>query len=239
LPKEESAPAQKTSAKKVKDKWKAKQEFRILAPEMFGSIEIGRSIADEAEKMIGRKQEVSAQDITGNITKSHIKLFFKVNEVRGFDAYTEFVGHDMTSDYIRRLTRRRRTKIDCSYKLTTKDNALIVIKPVSIAEKHLQSRQEASIRKIIEDTLKNIAREKTLSEIVKDIVSGELGNTLARACMPVYPLKKVEIRKSEVLKRTAQPTAEPEKKTQVRENTEKPDESKEKSEESKEKTESE
>lgn len=190
-----------TTSKKVKDKWKAKQEYRILAPEMFGNIEIGRSVADEPSKMIGRKQEVSAQDLTGNISKAHIKLFFKVTEVKGFDAYTEFVGHDMTSDYIRRLTRRRRTKIDATYKVTTKDNVLLVLKPVCIAEHHLQSRQETSIRHIMEETLKKVVSEKTLAEVVKDIVSGELCNIIAKACKVIYPLKKVEIRKSEVLKK--------------------------------------
>lgn len=211
MPKEDTE-AKKPTPKKVKDKWKAKQEYVIHAPEMFGSIEIGRSVADEPGKMIGRIQEVSAQDMTGNIAKSHIKLFFKVKEVRGFDAYTEFVGHDMTSDYIRRLTRRRRTKIEGSYKLTTKDNVLIAIKPVSIAEKHLQSRQEAGIRHKIEEMLKKVVSEKTLSEVVKDIISGELSNTLSKACKTIYPLKKIEIKKSEVLKKGAIPTAEPEKK---------------------------
>ncbi len=215
MPKGETPQTQqpkKPSTKKVKDKWKAKQEYRILAPEMFGNIEIGRSVADEPGKMLGRKQEVSAQDLTGNISKSHIKLFFKVNEVKGFDAYTDFVGHEITSDYIRRLTRRRRTKIEGSYKLTTKDNVLIAIKPVSIAEKHLQSKQEASIRKIIADTLKSVVNEKTLSEVVKDIVSGELTNILSKACKLVYPLKKIEIKKSEVLRKSAITGAEPEKK---------------------------
>lgn len=216
MAKEESE-VRKPTSKKVKDKWKAKQEYRILAPDMFGNVEIGRSVADAPEKMLGRTQEVSAQELTGNIAKSHIKLFFKVTDVRGFDAYTEFVGHDMTSDYIRRLTRRRRTKIDGSYKLTTKDNVLLAIKPVSIAEKHLQSRQEANIRHKIEETLKKVVSEKTLSEIVKDIVSGELSNILAKSCKVIYPLKKIEIRKSEVVKKSAVPLAEPEKKEEPKE----------------------
>lgn len=218
MPKEETQPqTKKTTPKKVKDKWKSKQEYRILSPEMFGSIEIGRSIADDPGKMLGRTQEVSAQDLTGNIAKSHIKLFFKVSEVRGFDAHTEFVGHDMTSDYIRRLTRRRRTKIEGSYRLTTKDNVLIAIKPVSIAEKHLQSRQEATIRHKIEETLRKVVSEKTLSEVVKDIISGELSNILAKSCKVVYPLKKIEIKKSEVIKKSAIAPVEPEKKEPIEE----------------------
>ena len=55
------------------------------------------------------------------------------------------------------------------------------------------------MRRIIAETLVAIGQEKTLSEIVKDIVSGDLAKDLARACRVVIPIKRIEIRKSEVL----------------------------------------
>ena len=55
------------------------------------------------------------------------------------------------------------------------------------------------MRRIIAETLVAIGQERTLSEIVKDIVSGDLAKELARACRIVIPVKRIEIRKSEVL----------------------------------------
>ena len=70
---------------------------------------------------------------------------------------------------------------------------------MSIAERRIQSSQEDGMRRIIGETLVQIGQEKTLSDIVKDIVSGDLAKNLARACRVVIPIKRIEIRKSEVL----------------------------------------
>lgn len=196
------APAKKTKAsagRKVKDKWKAKEWYKIHAPRMFNEAEIGETPSADPEYVIGRTAEVTVQDLTGDFSKMHIKLKFKVVSVDGYDAKTAFIGHDLTSDYVRRLTRRRKTKTDHVVDIVTKDGFTYRIKTMSIAERRIQSSQEEGMRKIIGETLVQIGQEKTLSEIVKDIVSGDLAKNLARACRIVIPIKRVEIRKSEVL----------------------------------------
>ena len=195
-------PAKKPKAaagRKVKDKWKAKEWYKIHAPRMFNEAEIGETPSADPEFVIGRTAEVTVQDLTGDFSKMHIKLKFKVNAVDGYDAKTVFIGHDLTSDYVRRLTRRRKTKTDHVVDITTKDGFVYRIKTMSIAERRIQSSQEEGMRAVIADTLVQIGKEKTLSEIVKDIVSGDLAKDLARACRIVIPIKRIEIRKSEVL----------------------------------------
>ncbi len=196
------APAKKPKAsagRKVKDKWKAKEWYKIHAPRMFNESEIGETPSADPEFVIGRTVEVTVQDLTGDFSKMHIKLKFKVDSVDGYDAKTVFVGHDLTSDYVRRLTRRRKTKTDHVVDITTKDGFVYRIKTMSIAERRIQSSQEEGMRAVIGETLVQIGKEKTLSEIVKDIVSGDLAKDLARACRVVIPIKRIEIRKSEVL----------------------------------------
>ena len=104
--------ARQQVARKVKDKWKAKEWYKIHAPKMFNEAEIGDTPSVDPEFVIGRTVEVTVQDLTGDFSKMHIKLKFKVNVTEGMDAKTVFVGHDLTSDYVRRLTRRRKTKTD-------------------------------------------------------------------------------------------------------------------------------
>jgi len=48
-------------------------------------------------------------------------------------------------------------------------------------------------------TLVKMGDDMTLSEIVKSIVSGEMAKDLAKACRCVIPVKRIEVRKSEVL----------------------------------------
>ena len=192
------APAKRVKAsagRKVKDKWKAKEWYKIHAPRMFNEAEIGDTPSSDPEFVIGRTAEVTVQDLTGDFSKMHIKLKFKVVSVEGTDAKTAFVGHDLTSDYVRRLTRRRKTKTDHVVDIVTKDGFTYRIKTMSIAERRIQSSQEDAMRRIIGETLVQIGKEKTLSEIVKSIVSGDL----AKACRIVIPIKRIEVRKSEVL----------------------------------------
>ena len=55
------------------------------------------------------------------------------------------------------------------------------------------------MRRIIGETLVQIGQEKTLSEIVKAIVSGDLAKDLAKACRIIIPITRIEVRRSEVL----------------------------------------
>ena len=191
--------ARQQVARKVKDKWKAKEWYKVHAPKMFNEAEIGDTPSADPEYVIGRTVEVTVQDLTGDFSKMHIKLKFKVNATEGTDAKTVFVGHDLTSDYVRRLTRRRKTKTDHVVDFYTKDGFKYRIKTMSIADRRIQSSQEEGMRAIITETLTNMGKEMTLSEIVKAIISGNLSRDLAKACHVVIPIKRIEVRKSEVL----------------------------------------
>ncbi len=193
--------------RKVKDKWKAKEWYTIHAPRMFNEAEIGETPSADPEYVIGRTVEVTVQDLTGDFSKMHIKLKFKVVSVDGHDAKTEFIGHDLTSDYVRRLTRRKKTKTDHVVDIVTKDGFSYRIKTMAIADRRIQSSQEDAMRRVIGETLVAIGQEQTLSQIVKSIVSGDLAKDLARACRVIIPIKRIEIRKSEV---KANGDAEPE-----------------------------
>ena len=195
------APAKKVkgSSRKVKDKWKAKEWYSLHAPRMFNETEIGETPAGDPESLYGRTAEVTVQELTGDYSKMHIKLKFKVTDVDGGVAKTSFVGHSLTSEYIRRLTRRKKTKTDHVVDMTTKDNYILRVKTMSIADRRIQASQEEAMRAIIDSTLKEMGNERTLADMVKAIVSGDLSKDLAKACHVVIPIKRIEIRKSEVL----------------------------------------
>ena len=189
----------KSTSRKIKDKWKAKEWYKIHAPRMFNEAEIGDTPAIEADTLYGRTVEVTVQELTGDFSKQHIKMRFQITGVDGHDAKTSFIGHELTSDYVRRLTRRKKTKTDHVVDIETKDNYVVRIKTMSIADKRIQSSQEEGMRRCIADSLIEIGKENDLSNIVKLIVSGEMGKNVAKACHVVIPIKRIEIRKSEVL----------------------------------------
>jgi len=205
----------RTTAKKVKDKWKSKSWYSILAPDMFNRMTIGETLTDDPAKLQGRITEATVQDLTGDFSKMHIKLMLKALDVRGNEVFTQFVGHDMTSDYIRRLTRRKRTRTDSVIEVITKDNWKVHVKPMVITDRRIQSAKQTAIRTIMQKTIKEIGARGTIGDLVRVMISGELSKEVAQACKKVQPISRVEIRKSEVvamgkLPEPAPPTPPPE-----------------------------
>src|SRR5213592_4925246 len=188
----------RAAARKIKDKWKAKVWYNLLAPEMFNKQALGETPTDDPGKLVGRVTEVTVQDLTGDFAKMHIKLAFRVDHVQGQDALTQFVGHDMTSDYIRRLTRSKRTRTDLTIDVVTKDGWNVRVKPMAITDRRIQTAKQRVIRTIMTKTVGDVASKQSIGEFVKGIISGDLAKTIALACKPIHPVSRVEVRKSEV-----------------------------------------
>jgi small subunit ribosomal protein S3Ae len=196
---EKKKAAPKATARKVKDRWKAKEWYKIHAPMMFNQIQLGETPSADATSLIGRTTEVTVHDLTGDFSKMHVKLKFKVDDVRGFEAHTIFIGQDLTSDYIRRLTRRKKTKTDHVIDVTTKDGYKVRIKPMSITDQRIQASQETAVRNLMTNETQKLASDMTISELVKAVISGELAKRLSSISKVIVPIKRVEIRKTEVL----------------------------------------
>jgi small subunit ribosomal protein S3Ae len=189
----------RTTTKKVKDRWRAKEWYKVYAPDMFSRMQLGETPADSPENVMGRITEATVQDLTGDFSKMHIKLKFKVHDVRGFDAHTMFIGHDLTSDYVRRLTRRKRTKTDTVVKIVTKDGWGVVIKPMAVSEQRIQASQETAIRQIMVEEIRRIASGATIGELVRMLIMGDLSKAVSDASKKIVPIKRIEIRKSEII----------------------------------------
>ena len=188
----------KVASRKIKDKWKAKEWYKVHAPRMFNEVEIGETPAIDVDTLYGRTVEVTVQELTQDFSKSHIKMKFQITAVDGYDAKTSFIGHELTSEYVRRLTRRKKTKTDHVVDITTKDGFVVRIKPMSIAERRIQTSQEEAMRACMAQALIDMGKENNLSDIVKLIISGDMAKNVAKACQhkhqacgKVYPLWNV------------------------------------------------
>jgi len=219
----------RTAARKVKDRWKAKNWYNILAPPSFDSVTIADTLADSPDSLINRVTGVSLQDITNDFRKSHIVLNFKIHKVEESNAHTQFVGHFLTSDYLRRMVRRRKSKIDAVYDATTRDGAFIRIKPFATTDKRIQNSQKRVIRESMKKTITEEAANSTMSEFVKNILDGKIGSEIYKSCKQLYPVKRIEIYKTEVVsqptimiadkkpKKEEKPEEKPEEKTDKKE----------------------
>jgi small subunit ribosomal protein S3Ae len=193
----------RAAARKVKDRWRAKSWYNIIAPPAFDGVTIADTMTDNPDNLINRVTGVSLQDLTNDFRKSHIILFFKINKVEEDKAHTQFSGHTLTSDYLRRMIRRRRSKIEGVYDVNTRDGAVIRVKPFATTDKRIQNSQRKVVRDAMKKTINDQAKDSTLSEFLKNILDGRMGSEIYKNCKKLYPVKRIEIHKTEVI---SQPT---------------------------------
>jgi len=178
--------------------WKAKSWYRVHTPDNLGKVFIGDTIANDAESVVGRIMTSTLGEITNDYAKQHMKMSFKINSVAGDSAYTEFVGHDVTRDYLRSLVKRRSSRVDCHVPLVTKDGKKVHLTISCYTFARANISQEHAIRKIITEAVIAQASAWDLTTMVNAIVSGEISRDLFKAVKIIYPTRRVEIVKSKV-----------------------------------------
>lgn len=183
-----------------KDTWRLKEPYEILAPSMFGSTKIGETLAAEPEQVENRILETSLSDLTGDFSKSHVKLRFKVNRVEDGKASTEFIGHDTSREYVRSQIRRRAAKIDHMTDATSNDGRKLRIKTTIITLRRIQSSQIKTLRTITEGIIKKRGQKLKFDQFVQELVLEKLASDIYKQIRKICPIRRVENLKSKVLK---------------------------------------
>ena len=179
-------------------KLKGKDWYQITAPKFFGDFVIGETIAFDPEQIKGRVVETSLTDITGDPNKYYLKFYFKIDSVDNSKALTKFVGHDCTRDYLARIVRKRKTRIDTNDIIKLLDNK-IRVKTIAISNRRVSHPVEVKVRRIIrESVIEAITKMKT-EEFIREIIDGKLQSKIRKDVSKVYPLRFFEFRKTEVL----------------------------------------
>ena len=190
----------RAAARKQRDKWKTKRWYTIRAPRHPWNYQnIGETIGESDEHIIGRIYEMTQQEFNGDFTKMHVMLRFRVSETVGQDALTTFVGHHHQTNHIRRQIRRYRGKIDDVLDVVTEDGYLVRIKPLIITQKRVQTSVKQSIRSKTRDVLRGFVAKTTYDGLQVAMLDGSLENEIQNQIKSIYPCRSVVIRKSQLL----------------------------------------
>ncbi len=167
----------------------------MLAPERFDRAEIGETTADDPELVYGRTIETTLGAIKNDASENNTKLTFKIDDVGSDAAYTEFVKHELTRDYLRSLVRRGSSKITAYVTVLTSDDYRVQVQPVAFTTKKADHSQEKAIRDTMVDIVREAARERTFDDLVDSVVEGRLSSAIYAEGKTIYPLRRVEIQK--------------------------------------------
>ena len=190
----------RAAARKQRDKWKTKRWYTIRAPRNPWEFKkIGETIGESDEHIMGRVYEMTQQEFSGDFTKMHVILRFRVTECVGQDALTTFIGHHHQTDHIRRQIRRYRGKVDDVVDVVSTDGYLVRLKPLIITQKRVQTSIKQAMRAKARELIVAFAAKATYAKIQTQILDGTMEEEIRKAVKPIYPVKSVAIRKSQLL----------------------------------------
>lgn len=180
------------------DKWKSKTWYNVETPEFISRTNIGVTPAEEPEQLIGRIVETTVGEIANDFTKHNTKLRLEIDNVSGDIANTRFLGHEITTDYLRSIVKRQTSRIDANLDVTTKDGYKVRVKPICFTVKRARTSQIKGIREVMVKIVKERAAELNFEQFIEEAIMGKLSANIYRNAKSIYPLRRVEIRKTEV-----------------------------------------
>ena len=178
--------------------WKAKSWYKVYTPDSLGKAYIGDTIANDPENVVGRIMQTTLGEIINDYARQNVKMKFRVENVTGDAAYTEFVGHELTRDYLRSLVKRRTSRIDCHVPVTTKEGKKVDLTVTCYTLTRANLSQTHAIRGLMAQKAQDMAKEGDFNALLNGIVTGEISKEIFKAVKPLFPVRRVEIIKSKV-----------------------------------------
>jgi len=189
----------RAAARKQRDMWKSKRWYDIRAPRNPWSYRvIGETLGEEDEIVVGRIFEMTQHELDGDFSRMHVKLRFRITETLNSDALTEFIGHSMMKDHMRRQVRRYRGKVDDVIDVVTVDGYHIRIKPLIISQRRINTSRKAAMREATRDVILQMSGTSTWVDLQRVILDGTMERSINDAAGKIHPVRNVMIRKSEL-----------------------------------------
>lgn len=197
-----------SKTKKVRDKWRGKAWYMVMSPPYFGNTELGSVPAEGPERLVGRVVDSTLYDITNDFAHQYLKMRFQITEVDGKTAKTMFKGHEYSRDYLRSLVRRRTTKVDGLFSITTKDGHNVRLAVSAFTLSRIRTSQEKVLRAIMNRIVKEKAAALTMDQFAQEMVLGKIASDIYNEAKKIAPLRHVGIRNSKVVTQPAELKAE-------------------------------
>lgn len=183
---------------RIKDKWRNKKWYNVISPSYFGGVELGAVPSDDPTKLIGRIVDSTLYDITNDFAHQYLKLYFRIEDVEGKTARTVFKGHEYSRDFLRSLVRRRTTRVDGIFNITTSDNYGLTLAVSVFTLSRIKTSQEHDIRSIMSKIVKDKASNLNFDQFVQELVLGKIASDIYNKSKMISPLRHVGVRKSKL-----------------------------------------
>ncbi len=178
---------------------KKKKWVQIIAPKLFSEQVLGESFVGEVDELMGRSAKVSLMVLTNDPQKQAISVSFKVIGVDNGRAVTELVSYKLLPAAAKKLMRRRRSKIDDSFVIETKDKKVLRVKPMIVTRTRARGAVMAALRMLERAYIAKMVSQMDMDTFVREVVQKKLQQGLGQALRKLCPVGVCEIRQFEII----------------------------------------
>lgn len=134
-------------------------------------------LVNAADNLKGRVFSVSLADCNNQSENvSFRKLKFDVNEIKGYDCYTNFYGMDITRDKSQSMMKKWHTTIEAFVQAKTQDGYILRLFCIAFTKKtakqvkatcYAKASHQKLIRKKMKEIMQSTIQKSTLKDLVK------------------------------------------------------------------------
>jgi small subunit ribosomal protein S3Ae len=202
--------------KKIVDPFSKKDWYDIKAPSLFTQRNVGKTLVTRtqgtkiaSDGLKGRVFECCLADLNQDEDQAFRKMKLRAEDVQGRNVLCNFWGMDFTTDKLRSMVRKWQTLIEAHTDVVTTDGYRMRLFCIGFTKKrqnqlkktcYAKSSQIRSIRKKMTEIMVREASSCDMKELVLKFIPESIGKDIEKACVGIYPLTNVFIRKVKILK---------------------------------------
>mmetsp|Transcript_43069 Transcript_43069/g.52235 ORF Transcript_43069/g.52235 Transcript_43069/m.52235 type:complete len:261 (-) Transcript_43069:143-925(-) len=202
--------------KKAVDPFTKKDWYDVKAPSMFTQRQVGKTLVTRtqgtkiaSDGLKGRVFECSLADLNQDEDQAHRKIRLRCEDVQGKNVLTNFWGMDFTTDKLRSLVRKWQSLIEAAADIVTTDGYRMRMFCIGFTKKrqnqlkrtcYAKSSQVKAIRKKMVEIMTREGSACDMKELVQKFIPESIGKDIEKACVGIYPLTNVFVRKVKIVK---------------------------------------
>lgn len=200
---QEQSPSRSKSLSEVKTrkvvvKKKTKNWYKLLAPEIFNFQEIGTTIAEVPESLVGRTISISLGTLLNDVTKHGINLKLQAVSTEKHSAHTKIVQFELTRPYLSRFLRKNTSFVYSNDYVKTKDEISVKVKTIIITSFKSKGKQKSDLRKAIKELIAKQVANYNYEAFITAASANKLQAEMQSVLRTIYPIKSVVIQKIEL-----------------------------------------
>lgn len=163
------------------------------------------------DSLRGRVFTVSLGDLNNDAHEvAWRKIKVQVEEIKGFDCFTNFHGMDVTRDKLCSLVKKWHSIIEAFVQAKTTDGYLVRAFAIAFTRRHkhqvkatcyAKSSHMHQLRAKMMEILMAEISKNSLKELFRKFLSDQIPKQITKDCSKIFPLENVLIRKVKVLKK--------------------------------------